>query len=148
MNGFKVLRAQIINDLDNIRKLLSEADDLVKREGSNINIRAGGSVLHDFYTGVENIFHAIAGAVDERMPSGTSWHIELLNQMTLNIEGLRSPVIGRATAKALEEYLRFRHLFRKRYGFDLDWESIRTLLKKLPQIFEALENDVKASLES
>ena len=147
MNGFKVLRAQILSELGSMKKLLDEAGDVVDKEGSNLSIRAGGSILHDFYTGAENIFHAIAGAVDERIPSGMSWHIELLNQMTLNIEELRSPVISSDTAKALEEYLRFRHLFRKRYGFDLEWESIRKLLKKLPQVYDLLKHDLSAAIE-
>lgn len=145
MNGLKVLQAQILSELESMKKLLDEAAEIAAKETSNINIRAGGSVLHDFYSGAENIFHAIAGAVDERIPSGMSWHIELLNQMTFNIEGVRSPVISRETAKALEEYLRFRHLFRKRYGFDLEWESIKRLLGKLPQMFDAVEQDLKAA---
>lgn len=148
MNGFKVLKAQIISELDNLKKLLDEAADIVNKNDSNINIRAGGSILHDFYTGVENIFHAIAATIDEKIPSGLSWHIELLNQMTLNIENLRSAVISKSTAKELEEYLRFRHLFRKRYGFDLQWENIKTLLIKLPRVYEALEKDLMNVLKS
>lgn len=148
MNGFKVLKAQVANELEQIRKLLGEAPDIIRSGGSNISVRAGGSILHDFYTGVENIFHAIASAVDEKFPTGMSWHTELLNQMTLNIEELRSPVISRETARMLEEYLRFRHLFRKRYGFELEWESIRNLLERLPQVYNALENDLKTLLSS
>ncbi|MBI5409214.1 MAG: hypothetical protein HZA14_07600 [Nitrospirae bacterium] len=148
MNGIKVLKAQVVNELEKLKKLLAEAGDSIKRKESNINVRAGGSILHDFYTGVENIFHAIASIVDERIPSGISWHIELLNQMTLNLEGLRTPVISKETAKMLEEYLRFRHLFRKRYGFELDWNNIKKLLRKLKQVYNALERDLKAALES
>jgi len=148
MNGLKVLRAQILSELESMRKLLDEATEIAANDNSNINIRAGGSVLHDFYSGAENIFHAIAGAVDERIPSGMSWHVELLNQMTLNIEGVRSPVISRDTAKALEEYLRFRHLFRKRYGFDLEWAGIKRLLGKLPHTFDAVEQDLKSAFGS
>ena len=71
------------------------------------------------------------------------WHIELLNQMTLHIEGVRNHIVKKETAKALEEYLRFRHLFRKRYGFQLEWTNIRHLLSKMPSVLESLESDIK-----
>lgn len=147
MNGFKILKSQIADELESLRILLAEAEGVGRKKESNINIRAGASILHDFYSGVENIFHAIATVIDERVPSGLSWHVELLNQMTLDIEGLRSPAISKNTAKMLEEYLRFRHLFRKRYGFDLEWPSIRKLLKKLPVIYNAFESDINKIFE-
>jgi len=148
MTGLKVLKAQVDKELSNIEALLKESSDIAGNEESNINIRAGGSVLHDFYTGVENIFHAIASTIDEKVPDGMSWHIELLNQMTLDIKGLRSPVISKDTAAMLEEYLRFRHLFRKRYGFDLDWKSIKKLLKGLRKTYRSLNKDLNSALKT
>lgn len=142
MNELKVLKSLVEEELLKIRNLLDEASDIEKKKESNINIRAGGSVLHDFYTGAENIFHAIASTLDNTVPSGLSWHVELLDQMTLNIKGVRSPVISKSTAKMLEEYLRFRHLFRKRYGFDLEWSNIRRLLKRLPVVYKSLKSDL------
>ncbi len=127
---FNILKAEIDNEIKKLESLTDEAKGLYNKKASNINIRAGGSILHDFYTGVENIFHIIASNIDERIPAGMSWHVELLNQMTLDIEEVRSAVISRETARSLEEYLRFRYLFRKRYGFDLDWMSIKKLYKK------------------
>ena len=105
MNGFKILKAQIASELKNLWGLVEEAADITQREESNINVRAGGSILHDFYSGVENIFHAIASDIDEKIPAGMSWHIELLNQMTLDVEGVRSAIVTKDTARMLEEYL-------------------------------------------
>ncbi len=147
MNGFKILKAQIASELKNLWGLVEEAADITQREESNINVRAGGSILHDFYSGVENIFHAIASDIDEKIPAGMSWHIELLNQMTLDVEGVRSAIVTKDTARMLEEYLRFRHLFRKRYGFELDWKSIKKLLKGLQKTCRAIEKDLNTSLK-
>ncbi|NIO71857.1 MAG: hypothetical protein GTN71_23215 [Anaerolineae bacterium] len=41
-------------------------------------------------------------------------------------------------AQRLDEYLRFRHLFRNVYGFDLEWERCRELLDDLPATFGRL----------
>ncbi|MEW6740744.1 MAG: hypothetical protein ACOYU2_00015 [Nitrospirota bacterium] len=147
MNKLQVLEMQIRKELSKIKKLLSEAEEIKNKKASNANIRIGGSILHDFYTGTENIFHAIASSIDKSIPSGMSWHTELLNQMTLDIPEVRTHVISEDTAKLLDEYLRFRHLFRKRYGFDLEWTNIKKLLKKMPAVYTALERDINEAFE-
>lgn len=147
MKELTVLKSQITAELEKLRVLRDEADAIAKKKGANIDIRAGGSILHDFYCGAENIFHAIATAIDESVPAGLSWHIELLNQMTLNIENIRSAVITKETARTFEEYLRFRHLFRKRYGFELEWAGIKRLLKHLPSAYKALKKDIASLFE-
>ena len=38
----------------------------------------------------------------------------------------------------LDEYLRFRHLFRNIYSFDLRWERCQGLLAALPGVFDLL----------
>lgn len=49
--------------------------------------------------------------------------------------------------KMLDEYLRFRHLFRKRYGFELEWTSIKRLLKKMPDVYTAIEGDIQEAIK-
>ena len=148
MSVLEVLHAEIKDELENLKKLLDEAKEIKQKESSNVNIRAGGSILHDFYTGAEKIFEMIANTIDKRVPSGLRWHAELLNQMTLEIPGLRSHIISKDTAKMLDEYLRFRHLFRKRYGFELEWKNIKHLLKKMSLVCVALEKDINEAFGS
>ena len=119
-----------------------EKNGLLKRRPSNYVVRAGGSILHDFYTGIEKIFESIAKEVDNRLPMGEEWPSELLHQMTLDIPGLRPRVITAHTEKKLREYLSFCHLFRKRYGFELDWQKLKELLLTIPQIRSSLENEM------
>ena len=147
MSSLQILEARIKDELENLKKLLSEAEAIIEKKASNINIRAGGSILHDFYTGIERIFESIAGTIDMEVPTGMNWHIELLNQMTLKIPDLRSQIIKKDTAKMLEEFLRFRHLFRKRYGFDLEWLHIKRLLKRMPSVYIVLVRDIHEAFE-
>lgn len=141
MNNLKILQLTIKDELEKLRLLDKEKDGLLKRKPSNYVLRAGGSILHDFYTGIEKIFEDIAKEIDRRMPAGEEWHSELLHQMTLDITGLRPPVISNATDKKLREYLGFRHLFRKRYGFELGWEKMKRLLIRISQILSDLEKE-------
>ncbi|MBM4329812.1 MAG: hypothetical protein FJ117_01080 [Deltaproteobacteria bacterium] len=125
-----------------------EKNPLLKRQPSNYVVRAGGSILHDFYTGIEKIFESIAKEVDKRLPVGEEWHSELLHQMTLDIPGLRPQVITARMEKKLREYLGFRHLFRKRYGFELDWQKLKKLLLAMPQIRSSLDNEIGKFFEA
>lgn len=148
MNNLKVFRLSIQDEITKLKLLDKEKDGLLKRKPSNYLLRAGGSILHDFYTGIEKIFENVAKEIDQRVPMGEEWHSELLHQMTLDIPGLRPPVITAHTEKKLREYLGFRHLFRKRYGFELDWEKMKRLLSKMPDVLSVLENEIKISFDS
>lgn len=147
MSEIQILEIQIKRELSKLKNLLSEAEEIKNRKASNWNIRIGGSILHDFYTGIEGMFEAIANTIDKRIPTGVNWHKELLNQMVLDIPGLRTHIISEDTARMLEEYLRFRHLFRKRYGFELEWKNIKQLLKRLPIVYASVEKDIQKAFE-
>ena len=142
MRNFKVLKLSIQDEIGKLALLDREKNALMKRRSSNYIVRAGGSILHDFYTGVEKLFESIAKEIDNRIPLGEEWPSELLRQMTLDIPGLRPPVITASTEKKLREYLGFRHLFRKRYGFELDWQKLRKLLLGVSQVRTQLEKEI------
>jgi len=143
LNNLRVLQLFIKDELEKLRLLDKEKNGLLKKKPSNYILRAAGSILHDFYTGIEKIFENIAKEVDRRIPLGEEWHSELLHQMTLDIKGLRPPVISTNIEKILREYLGFRHLFRKRYGFELDWQRMKRLLLKIPQVLSGLEKEIE-----
>lgn len=148
MNNLKVLQLSINDELGKLRLLDKEKDGLLKKKPSNYILRVGGSILHDFYTGIEKVFENIAKEIDRRIPIGEEWYSELPHQMTLDIPGLRPPVISSNTEKRLREYLGFRHLFCKRYGFELDWEKMKKLLSKIPDVLSGLENEIKIFFDS
>jgi hypothetical protein len=63
--------------------------------------------------------------------------------MATNIDNIRPAVLDAETEQELDEYLRFRHLFRNIYGFDLEWERCRELLIDVPPVFARLESDIQ-----
>lgn len=84
--------------------------------------------MHDFYTEIERIFEKVAPELNGGVPAGPAWHRDLLDSMSLDLPGVRPPVLSGATAAALAEYLRFRHLYRNLYGFELDWARLAPLV--------------------
>jgi hypothetical protein len=112
------------------------------QEGSTARVRAAGSILHDFYTGVERIFRQIGVRIDQDLPREEDWHIQLLHRMAVPVEGIRPRVIDEKLEAKLEEYLRFRHLFRNIYGFELKWDRCQPLVENLDQVFSDLKEQI------
>jgi predicted nucleotidyltransferase len=110
-------------------------------------VRVGvGSVLKDFYDSVECIFKHIAAALNEPLPSGKEWHKQLLEKMSQPTEN-RKPVISQDLKDALDEFLRFRHLFRSIYVVtQLKWEPMAPLVANLPQACKQLREEVESFL--
>lgn len=132
---FASLRADIRRELASLHRLEGEAEQLMTRvpkPATFVEIRAGGSLLHDFYTGVERILQRIALEMEGGLPAGPEWHVDLLLRMAAPVEDRRAAVISKELEERLSEYLRFRHLFRHLYGFELRWERCQGLLRDLP----------------
>lgn len=58
-----------------------------------------GVDLHGFYTGAERASCALALNLDQNVPFllGAFWHKKLFKQMTVEIPGVREPVISQST---------------------------------------------------
>ena len=144
MDKFAALKADIERELQNLKRLTLELDTILATTSENtvIKVRAAGSVIHDFYTGVEKIFRQIATRVDQDLPAGDDWHVQLLQRMSVPLEEIRPQVIDNPLERNLEEYLRFRHLFRNIYGFELKWERCQPLAERLPETFADLKEQI------
>lgn len=138
-------------ELENIERLLSEAKELLEKitnEPDFIETRAAGSILHDFYCGIEKIFERIAIGVDKNLPKGENLHAKLLFQMAEPLKDVRDKVITEEFMGTLKEYMRFRHLFRHIYGFELKWERFRDIFLKLEDTFKELKFEIEEFLST
>lgn len=91
---------ELIEDIDmelgNLERLVQEMEQIIdeaKGEPDFISIRAAGSIIHDFYSGVERIFERVAIRVDNMIPEGEDWHVKVLLQMGQAQRG-RNVLIG------------------------------------------------------
>lgn len=153
-----LVKAKILRELDNISLLEKELNRyglFPKITATTIGefsfndpavCRIIGSILHDYYIAVENVFKSVAKRIDGSLITGEYWHKELLEQMTLDVPGIRPPLITQETFVLLDDLRGFRHVFRHVYGFSLASERIMELLKDLPQISLMLKPTQLASV--
>jgi len=100
--------------------------------------------LHDFYTGLERLFQHIALNVDRVVPEGRDWHRELLRQMSAEAPGIRPAVLSPDASRALDEYLRFRHIVRNVYAFEFDPDRVWRLVERLGDCYGRARSDLLA----
>ncbi|HEV7796554.1 MAG TPA: nucleotidyltransferase domain-containing protein [Pyrinomonadaceae bacterium] len=128
------LKNEVALELNNLHRLVDESKAILNsssEEPSSVELRALGSIVHDFYTACERIFERVAVYLGPGVPVGDNWHVSLLRSMELPIEGKRPAVIEHQLAWRLVDYLRFRHLFRHTYGYELKWEKLQALVERL-----------------
>lgn len=145
----KEFREDLRAELDNLERLRNEMKSLLVKITDNpnfIEIRSSASILHDFYSGIEKIFERIALAIDNNLPSGEEWHSELLMQMTKPFNKRKEVVISEELFQKLKEYLRFRHLFRHIYGFELKWVRIKPLCKDMENVLDKFREEIESFL--
>jgi predicted nucleotidyltransferase len=147
----EALAFEIANEFRNLERVAERLSEFLQRapaKPDDIQVQGGGKYLHDFYNGVERIFERIAVRLDDDLPAGPNWHTLLLQRMGQPFGSRRPAVIDRGLEVKLADYLRFRHLFRHTYGYDLEWERVRELGQALPGVLEALRAQVVAFLSA
>lgn len=146
----KELKAKIADEIENLERLVKEMNSIkakIKKEPDFLEVRAAGSILHDFYCGTEKIFERIALAIDNNLPKGEDCHRQLLFQMGKSLKGKRNRIISEDLMRRLKEYLRFRHLFRHIYGFELKWDRIKPLCINLENLLNQLRREINKFLK-
>lgn len=143
------LVSEINDDLRAVISIVGEITKLAKEVDAGVgpvparDIMAMAAYLHHFYTGVEAIFSRISNNIDGGPGQAADWHRELLRSMTIDIPGVRPRVISPEVAEELDEYRRFRHLFRHVYAGELRWKKMNHLAENLPTVFTLVENSLK-----
>jgi hypothetical protein len=138
-----VLVAEIKDELSKLDILSQKLSSQVNRTNKEEIAESAALRLHNFYTGCERIFKLIVSEVNGGVPHELDWHKRMLTQVSLEIEDIRPAVISLQTRKDLEELLRFRHVVRNIYGFELKPERIETLIALTTSVFPRFTKEIE-----
>lgn len=143
-----LLRDEIEEELASVKQLQKHIQDI---KGQNLDPeimkRVCASILSDFYMAAERIFKLIAKEIDEELPDGEDWHKKLLRQMSVEMPEIRPAVIDKELFHSLDGYLKFRHLVRNIYGFQLDLKRFEHLIENMVKVVKDLENQIFSFLD-
>ncbi len=148
-SGWDRFRKQQAAEREQLRRLLAGMQPTLVKcpidAPTEIELSALAAMLHSFYTGLENIFKRVAVELDGQSMRGEAWRRDLLRAMTqpaANRPARLSPDLH----VTLLEYLRFRHVFRNAYSFDLQWEEMSSLVVNAERTLARLEQELDGLL--
>ncbi len=147
ISRYKVLSARLATEFGQVQQAANRATkalqaDAVTETDQAFRLDSAALNLHAFYTGTERLFEAVARELDGGLPQGPAWHRELLEQMAMEVPGVRPSILRAETRSALEEYLRFRHLVRNVYSWEFEPEKLDALVGHLPSVLQDLKADL------
>lgn len=147
----KKVVCQVTFEIGQMEQLLATYAELLdrtqQRPPDRVEIAAISSVLHSFYNGLENIFLSIAKGLDQHLPAGPHWHRDLLLRMTQETAD-RASVISAEVARALVDYLAFRHFYRHSYSFFLEWSELKNLVVPLREVWAQVKKELHGFLQT
>jgi len=147
---YLVLSEEIGKELESLSEVVAHIEtgltDLAKADDDSRGyiIDSLALSLQSFYTGFENIFRRIATYVDGELPTGERWHVDLLEQMSIDLPNIRPKVISENTQQELKEFLSFRHAIRSIYVFDISSEPVITLAATASTFFSKAKVELEA----
>ncbi len=100
-------------------------------------------IIENYYTCLETLFLRVSQFFENNLQQD-KWHSDLLNKMTLRIDGVREPLLNDTTYKNLVEIMRFRHFKRYYFSLDYDWEKLDFVIRKFEKSYILIQNDLKS----
>ncbi|MDD9984026.1 MAG: hypothetical protein OXU81_22160 [Gammaproteobacteria bacterium] len=99
-------------------------------------------LLENYYTCLATIFLRISQSFENKLDPAR-WHNDLLQKMTLEIEGVRTAAVSEETFSPLFELLKFRHFKRYYSELEYDWDRLDFLVTKLRQVHPLVTRDLE-----
>lgn len=148
-NIYRRLAAHLEKDIKTAIELARQAQEFAENvsqqevDQKNPYIYAVAMSLQHFYTALETAFERVVKELDGEVSDGEHWYFDLLEEVCIDIEGIRPAFISSDIKNELDRLRRFRHIVRHGYEYELDWSQIQPLIKSLDKIIPVLKSDVK-----
>ncbi len=104
---------------------------------SDLELAGVATYLHNFFNGLENILKRIFKSYKIEIPSGDSWHMDLLNSAVSN------KIITKDLKGMLNKYLGFRHFFIYAYATDLYADKMEKLVDTIKTTFDQFKTEIE-----
>lgn len=109
--------------------------------GEPVVIEGAAYHIHNYYSAVEDLLKIVAAAFENNIEDVSRWHSELIDRMTLDMEGVRPRLLSSETAGLLHRLRSFRHFFRHAYRVELDGAEIQANVERVREVHPLLLAD-------
>lgn len=129
-------RLRIEAEYEAIERTLSALPGKPLSELTELELAGVAAMLHNFYNGLENVMKQACRAREIGIPSGSSWHRDLL------LTAGDADIISAALVGELSRFLAFRHFFSHAYALDLFPERMEPLVQEAVEVFKRFKNEI------
>jgi len=144
------LKASILKNLGTLERQVESLQAALDRDLTLLGRTQNAALivvglLENYCTCLETAFLRISQFFENTLDP-ERWHTDLLEKMTLHIEGVRVPAVSQANYPHLLELLKFRHFRRYYFELEYDWDRLDFLVKKMKQAHPGAKQDLERFL--
>jgi hypothetical protein len=137
------LRECVEAEEENIRYALRQLPNVDRLSTlSDLELAGTAALLHSIYNGLENVLKQVIQGVGGDVPTGSTWHRDLLLQVQA------CHILAQVTVDALRPFMAFRHFFSHAYVLDLDPARMELLVGTAKQVVDQVLIEVLAHINS
>ncbi len=129
-------------ELEKLNRLVAGLEILGPVEADPLRVDAAALRLQSLYTGIERCLVQITRVLNGGTPDGAEWHRRLLDRMGQPCDQ-RPAVLSGAVISGLQELLRFRHLVRHLYAYELRPDPVERLRREAIALWPAVQADLE-----
>ncbi|MEW6218939.1 MAG: hypothetical protein AB1634_05305 [Thermodesulfobacteriota bacterium] len=130
-----------------IQELSDLAEDAGDREPSIRDRTAAAAFLAQFYNGVENILKRTSRFHGVPLPTGETWHAELLKRFSAPGYANLPILLDHELLIKLSGYRKFRHVVHHGYGFQIEWSRLHEGILHVSWVFQKLKDAAERFLK-
>ena len=136
-----------VSILEDLRKKNQRAWQRIQQGmDEELDWAALGYTIHNIYNLLENYFLRISKFFENALDPET-WHRDLIQHMTLDIEEVRPALLDRDLAGRIDELRSFRHVFRNIYQSELDSKRVELVQNRLEATLSAFREAHEAFIK-
>jgi len=133
-------KARVEAEYEAIEKTLATLPNKPLDQLSELEIAGVATLLNNFYNGIENILKQIFSKRSIDLPSGPSWHQNIINF------AVKDGIISQELSLEIKRYLGFRNYASHGYAFNLEPQRLSKLTDNIAFVFKKFKEEINKSI--